>query len=107
MLIVGLMTTMVLGACAQRPEKIGPAGIDIAAQTNKSCSQLRLALANEQGNVNTLSSKQNSAANGDALGVFLIGVPTSSLTGGDVETELSIAKGKVVSIETALQIKKC
>ena len=41
-----------------------------------------------------LSNQQNKAATGDALGVFLIGVPVSSMSGGDHETEIAILKGR-------------
>lgn len=41
-----------------------------------------------------LEKQQSSAATGDALGVFLIGVPTTSLTGGDKAGEIAVEKGK-------------
>jgi len=41
-----------------------------------------------------VSNQQSKAATGDALGVFLIGVPVSSLAGNDNETEIAILKGR-------------
>ncbi|WP_292147882.1 hypothetical protein [Mesorhizobium sp.] len=42
----------------------------------------------------TLTNQQNEAANGEALGVFLIGVPVASMSGGDRETEIAVLKGR-------------
>jgi hypothetical protein len=52
-------------------------------------------------------SKQRGAADADAIGVFLVGVPIGGLAGGDVEGELSVAKGKVLSIESQRIAKQC
>lgn len=41
------------------------------------------------------------------MGVFLIGVPASSLTGGDKEGDISVSKGKVIAIESASKVKGC
>ena len=41
-----------------------------------------------------VSNQQSKAASGDALGVFLIGVPVASLAGGDHEAEIAILKGR-------------
>ena len=46
-----------------------------------------------------LSARQNQTANNDAIGVILLGLPTSSMNGKDVEAELSIAKGQLLAIE--------
>lgn len=42
----------------------------------------------------TLTNQQSQAANRDALGVFLIGVPVASMSGGDHETEIAVLKGR-------------
>ena len=46
-----------------------------------------------------LEGKQKGAVAGDAIGVFLIGVPVSSLTGGDVSGHIATSKGKVLALE--------
>ena len=71
-----------LAGCATPPERI--AGYPNAGPCTASDRQ-HLAL---------LSNQQSKAATGDALGVFLIGVPVSSLAGGDHETEIAILKGR-------------
>lgn len=71
-----------LAGCATPPERI--AGVPNAGPCTTSDKQ-RLAL---------LSNQQSKAATGDALGVFLIGVPVSSLSGNDHEAEIAILKGR-------------
>ena len=48
-----------------------------------------------------------SSGDGDAVGVFLIGVPTSSTFGGDKEGQVAVSKGKVNAINSALMSKSC
>ena len=59
-------------------------------------------LLQERQSLAALESKQRSAATGDALGVFFIGVPVSSLTGNDVSGSIGASKGKVVALENRL-----
>lgn len=54
-----------------------------------------------------LSADQRQAATGDAVGVFIIGVPVSSLTGADKEGMIAQKKGEVIAIETAQRGQKC
>lgn len=63
------------------------------------CKQAMAHLEAERANVATLSTQQNSAATGDAVGVFLFAVPVSSLVGGNVEGQLATSKGKVLALE--------
>jgi len=79
----------------------------MAAYSGEACPQLARELVSEQGKLASLSKQQNNAANGDAFGVFLIGVPASSLTGGDKEGDVSVSKGKVLAIQNAMKAKGC
>ena len=64
-----------------------------------SCSAAKNALASERVNLTALEKQQNNAATGDAIGVFLVLVPVSKLTGGDVAGEVGTSKGKVLALE--------
>ena len=96
-----------LSGCAKRPDAIVPADIPMAAYTGGSCASLARELVTEQEKLATLSKAQQDAANGDAFGVFLIGVPLGSVTGGDKEGEVAVQKGKVVAIQNAMRSKNC
>lgn len=93
---------MALSACAQSPEAISPVSMPGGMYDHLSC---RSASA-ERGQIATrlaaLESSQRAAVAGDAIGVFLIGVPASSLTGGDKAGELATEKGKMISIDARL-----
>ena len=101
------LLALVLTACAKRPDAIAPTAIPMDAYTNMSCDELLTLLATEQANLAALSQQQNNAATGDALGVFLIGVPVSSVGGGDKEGNIAVSKGKIQAIEAAKLRKGC
>ena len=49
-----------------------------------------------------LSAAQKKAVSGDAFGVFLIGVPVSSLNDKDKEGAIATSKGKILALESRL-----
>lgn len=102
-----MAVSMALFACAKGPDAIKPASIPLAAYSGQSCNSLRQELAAEKSKLDTLEDAQRSAQTGDAIGVFLIGVPLASATGGDKEGDLSVSKGKVQSIELTMKSKGC
>ncbi len=106
-LIIAAMVILVVTGCARRPDAIAPATIPFEAYMTQDCSELASLLIAEQQMLNVLSSQQNSAATGDAVGVFLVGVPVSSLTGGDQEGNIAVSKGKIEAIEAARLRKGC
>ena len=70
-------------ACTPRPDSISPFSMT-GAFDHLSCAQAQTQLNSERVNLSTLSQKQNNAANADAVGVFLVLVPISKVTGGDL-----------------------
>lgn len=99
--------TLFLGACAKRPDAITPVAIPASAYSNMGCKELTTAMISERTNLNALSSAQNSAATGDAFGVFLIGVPLGSVSGGDKEGLIAVSKGKITAMEGELLRQRC
>ena len=96
--IVALLGASLAAACAPRADSVVPVSMT-GAFDKLSCSQVGPMLQAERANVTALSEKQNSAATGDAIGVFLIGVPMSSVVGAGVEANLASSKGKVLALE--------
>lgn len=90
-----------LAACAQSPASIQPVSMGNAFAA-VSCQQARADLTAERQALAALESRQKGAVAGDAIGVFLIGVPVSSLTGGDVAGHIAASKGKVLALEARL-----
>jgi hypothetical protein len=105
--IIVAVALAALSSCAKRPDAIVPVDIPMSAYSNESCPSLAQELIKEQQNLAAVSKAQNSAATGDAFGVFLIGVPTSSAFGGDKEGQVAVAKGKVQTIQLAMKSKGC
>jgi hypothetical protein len=105
--IILLALALALSACAKRPDAIVPADIPMAAYTHLNCEQLAQEYMKEQTNLTAVSKAQSDAATGDAVGVFLVGVPMSSTFGGDKEGQVAVAKGKVQAIQSAMTSKAC
>ncbi|WEX91780.1 hypothetical protein PZN02_006102 (plasmid) [Sinorhizobium garamanticum] len=102
-----LASTLAVASCAKRPDAIVPVDIPMAAYSNQSCEGLAQELLKEQANLAAVSKQQNQAATGDAVGVFLVGVPMSSTFGGDKEGQVAVSKGKVNAIESSIKSKGC
>lgn len=71
-----------LASCATHPDKIKP-----AAYSGDKCT------AADRTRLAELTAEQKRAANSDAMGVFLIGLPVGSMGGKDHKTEIARLKG--------------
>jgi len=105
--ILILVSMIMLGACAKKPDAVEPAKIDHTPYLQLSCSNLAQKQNEGQLAVESLSAKQKAAADNDALGVFLLGLPLASMSGNDPEAQLSIAKGQLNAIKMARASKRC
>lgn len=92
---------LALAACAQPTESIAPANMGNVFQSVP-CADASRMYQSERATLATLDRAQDAAVAGDALGVFLLGVPTSSLTGGDQEGQIAATKGKMLALEARL-----
>lgn len=99
--LAAILALPLIAACAQSPGSIAPVSMG-NAYAGVSCQQAARDLAAERTSLAALEARQKSAATGDALGVFLIGVPVSSLSGGDVAGQLALSKGKVMALEARI-----
>lgn len=89
------------GACAPSPDAIAPVSMGNAF-SSMSCGAAAQHVTAERSTLAALSASQRSAAAGDAVGVFLIGVPLSSLSGGNQEGAIAASKGKILALESRL-----
>lgn len=97
-LTLAIVALPLIAACAPRPDAIAPVSMG-SAFSSYDCRAAAADLRTERQNLDTLSQAQRNAATGDAIGVFLIGVPTSSLTGGNKAGDIGAAKGKIIALE--------
>lgn len=91
--LTAAVAALALSACAPRPVSLGNAYV------NHDCRAAVSELNAERQSLVALSQAQSNAATGDAIGVFLIGVPTSSLTGGNKAGDIAASKGKILALE--------
>ena len=102
-----LMALITLCACAKRPDAIAPISVSESGYMTMDCQLLSKELTLERQKLAALTKQQNDAATGDAVGVFLFGVPTASVFGGDKEGKLAVSKGTVMAMENAQRAKNC
>jgi hypothetical protein len=98
-----LSATLLITGCANRPESIAASYTSHERYMGLDCAQLSSTMANTRAKLAEFSDKQDSAANLDAGGVFLVLIPPSAFA-GDSEADVAEWKGKVEAVETA-QIK--
>ena len=99
--VVTGIASIALSACAPSPSSIQAVPMG-NAYAGIACQQAEIDRAAEQRNLDTLTKAQNGAVAGDAIGVFLIGVPMSSLTGGNKAGDIGAAKGKLLALDARL-----
>lgn len=107
-MLAAVLALATIAGCAKRPDAITPMSLPITtAYVSLDCTQLAAEHQKSTASLATVSKAQNSAATGDAVGVFLIGVPMSSLGGGDQEGQVALHKGEIVAIESVQKNKSC
>lgn len=99
--ILALTAAASLAACAQSPDAIPPVSMGNAFASIP-CAEARNMLTTERQTLASLEAAQRAAVTGDAFGVLLIGVPMSSLSGGDKAGHIGASKGKVLALDARL-----
>ena len=102
MRLLALPAILALAACAQSPDAIATVAMPGGMYDHLSCAAARSERTALGTRLAALESQPRGAVAGDAIGVFLIGLPTSSLTGGDKAGLLATEKGKAVALDARL-----
>lgn len=71
------------------------------------CAQLAAKSIDLNTRLNNDIAQQRRAANNDALGVFVIGMPVASMSGSDVGSEIALLKGEVNALHRVGIAKSC
>lgn len=106
-LITAAALVVISTACAKRPDAIAAVDIPATAYTHLDCIALSQESLKLQQALSELAKQQTKAADGDAIGVFLIGVPLSSAGGADKEALIATTKGKIAAVENAARQNSC
>lgn len=105
-LILAIGAIVAITGCATRPESIRSTYVPFERYAALDCPQLATRQADTRAELEKFSKLQDSKANGDAVGVFLLGIPFSKLS-GDHEADVARLKGEVEAIDTAQIRAKC
>lgn len=104
---LSIVLVAALVGCAKAPEEIAAVDMGTAEYRPMNCTNLRRAYVSEVQKLTALSAAQKSAQGGDAMGVFLLGLPLSSMAGEDKEAQIAITKGRLNGIISVATSKHC
>jgi len=102
-----IIAAVCLAACASSPEHIAPAKVSEEPYLAWTCERLGEESYRLRDALVAASAKQQRAAENDAVGVFLIGLPVASMSGGDVSPEVSRLKGESAAVRKAATKNGC
>jgi len=98
---------IVAGACAKSPESIAPSYVSDITYRQVSCADLAVESARLQQALARTSTQQEQARGNDTVGVILLGLPVSSLSGDNIAPEIARLKGELEAIHRVGLAKKC
>ena len=104
---LGFCVLLACASCAKQPDQIAAVEIGNNEYRPYGCRQLSEIKLKYDQRLENLSAAQENAAAGDAFGVFMLGLPISSMSGGDKETAIAVTKGHIQSIEREQARKRC
>lgn len=102
-----VVAALLVSACAQQPDRISAIEVSGDPYRGYSCKQLKAEKLKIGQELEAASAAQKRAANGDAWGVFLLGLPVASMSGDDKEAAIAVAKGRVNSLDQKLLERSC
>jgi hypothetical protein len=105
LLIAGMAAT--LAACAAAPESIPASYVSEVTYQHFTCPQLGEESSRLSTALVTASKQQHQARAGDTFGVILIGLPVSSMSGGNIAPEVARLKGESEAVRRAIITKRC
>ncbi|MFC3693124.1 hypothetical protein [Chenggangzhangella methanolivorans] len=106
-LVLVALACVSLAACAKSPESIAPAYVSEVGYQSYTCVQL----GEEGSRLSTAlahaSAQQEKARANDTVGVILIGLPVSSMSGDNIAPEIARLKGEQEAVRKAGMKKNC
>jgi hypothetical protein len=107
LIAIGMGIAIAVSACSKPPQDIAAADVGDQGYSRLSCAQLHTNQITISQNLDTLSAEQRDARSGDTVGVLLLGLPLSRMSGGDKETQIAVTKGKLNAVNSAISQKHC
>ena len=104
---VAVAALAILAGCAAKPESIAPAYVSTIPYESWTCEQLASETQHIEQAMTTAYAQQNQARGNDIAGVILIGLPVSSMSGGNVAPQIAALKGQQEAVRLTMQKKGC
>jgi hypothetical protein len=102
-----LIASLILSGCAKSPGSISASYVSEISYQNYTCTQL----AEENRRIveayAVAAKQQENARTNDTVGVILLGLPVSSLSGDNIAPEIARLKGEANAIHRASLSKSC
>jgi hypothetical protein len=98
---------LLIAACAKSPESIAPAYVSEVGFQSWNCTQLGEESSRLSAALSQASTQQENARTNDTVGVLLIGLPVSSLSGDNIAPEIARLKGESEAVRRASIQKGC
>jgi hypothetical protein len=102
-----LAVTLLLAACAAKPESIQPAYVSPVTYDSWTCPQLAQESARVESALATASKQQQAARDHDTAGILFLGLPTGSMSGEAIAPEVARLKGSKEAIQQSMTLKSC
>lgn len=105
--VIGALLALGVSACAATPESIQPAYVSEVTYQNWSCQQLGEEQARLSSAYASAAAQQSKARSNDTVGVLFLGLPVSSMSGGNVAPQIANLKGQQEAVQKAATLKNC
>ncbi|MDX6807143.1 hypothetical protein [Terrihabitans rhizophilus] len=105
--MIGAVAVLGTAACAQKPETIQASYISDVGYQSWRCDQLAGEAPRIEAALAQASAQQNQTRSNDTAGVIFLGLPVSSMSGGNVAPEIARLKGEKEAIRRAMTLKDC
>lgn len=102
-----LLLVLLCAGCAASPESIPPAYVSPVTYQSWNCKQLGEEAQRLSAAYSLAAQRQYQAQTGDAVGVILVGLPVSSLSGANIAPEIARLKGEHETVYKTAVTKGC
>ena len=106
-LLFSIVTLGFLEACAASPESIAPAYVSDMTYQAWTCEQMAQEQPRLSSALAAAYTQQSNARSNDTIGVIFLGLPVSTLSGGNMAGEVGRLKGELQAIQRAATFKNC
>ncbi len=106
-ILVCTVVLATLAACAKRPESISASYISDIPYRGLTCEQISMEQQRLNSAYTAAAKQQENARSGDVVGVLLIGIPVSSLSGDNIAPEIARLKGESDALHRAAMTNGC